>query len=73
MAKKAKATVLTHTEILVLAITEIERRRADVEQRYKDLPETDRVKELRSAQMEPLNEKYEALTMMYRIETGRDY
>lgn len=69
--------VLTHTEILCLAIRQLQSEIEDINHRGKNLAEKTGNKEMASdivAQLiAPMTPKLEALKEMYRIETGTNF
>lgn len=71
MAKKT-TPIITHTEILALAIRSIE---GDIEERQtlcEGLPEDIRAEMFNKSTVE-LREKLDALKTLYRIETGAEF
>lgn len=72
MAKKTTKPIITHTEILALAIRSIE---GDIEERLalcEGLPEDIQAEMLNKSTVE-LRAKMEALKTLYSIETGADF
>ena len=69
MAKK-NTPLITHTEILCLAIRNLEQELKTKTQYYEGIPECQTFLE---AALKELTPKLEALKEMYRIETGTDY
>ena len=76
MAKK-NTPIITHTEILCLAIRSLMDEIKDYERRGAEIIEKTRSKEIADnivAQLvAPITPKLEALKEMYRIETGTDF
>ena len=71
MAKKT-APIITHTEIIALAIRSIESDIAERTSMCEKLPKEQRDTMIAAATRE-LKEKLEALETLYRIETGTDF
>lgn len=68
--------ILTHTEILCLAIRSLESEIEDIKRKGENLGHRinkETADGITKTLMEPLTPKLEALKQMYRIETGTDY
>lgn len=65
-------TQITHTEILVLAISALDAKIAEVNQLLGNAP-SPQMEGMVAKAREPLTGKREALMQLYKIETGEDY
>lgn len=74
MAKKnTSSQKITYTEILCLAITQLEGQMEGYRQKLNTLPDDSSYADMLNSLISPLKEKQDTIKQLYKIETGVDY
>lgn len=73
MAKKRSNPVITHTEILCLAIAQLQNQVQVYTEKARQLPEGHPNIELMEEMAAPLKSKMDAIKTLYMMETGVEY